>query len=129
MLRELESACEPHFNTLSRTPWVTVKQVSGPSAYVQDLTNVIEQITETIKPVVEQKKYSRNFFDKISTYVILGARILERTDGSLLSSTVFAKFTNALVRSRPLLEIGAEQVKREVLSAIRQLWLTLHSSS
>nr|VWO97163.1 Chloride channel protein [Ganoderma boninense] len=91
MIRELESACEPHFNTLSRTPWSTVKQVSGQSVYIQDLLRAIEQIAETVKPILEQKKYTRNYFDKIS-------------------STVFAKFTNALVRSRPLLEIGAEQL-------------------
>ncbi|KAM5534575.1 hypothetical protein V8D89_011779 [Ganoderma adspersum] len=91
MIRELESACEPHFNTLSRTPWSTVKQVSGQSVYVQDLLHAIEQIAEIVKPILEQKKYARNYFDKIS-------------------STVFAKFTNALVRSRPLLEIGAEQL-------------------
>ena len=66
MLRELESAMEPHLNTLSRTPWTTVKLVSGQSAYVQDMLNVIEQIAETVKPLVEQKKYLRNYFDKAS---------------------------------------------------------------
>ncbi len=69
MIRELESACEPHFNTLSRTPWSTVKQVSGQSVYIQDLLKAIEQIAETVKSIVEQKKYARNYFDKISRYV------------------------------------------------------------
>ena len=64
MLRELESACEPHFTSLSRTPWATVKHVSGQSAYVQDLLNAVEQVAEVVKPLVEQKKYLRNFFDK-----------------------------------------------------------------
>lgn len=36
---------------------------------------------------------------------------------SLISSVVLAKFTNALVRSKPLKEIGAEQVSG-VLSAV-----------
>ncbi|TBU33936.1 Vps53-like protein [Dichomitus squalens] len=91
MLRELESAIESPFNMLSRTPWTTVKLVSGQSAYVQDLLSIIEQIAEAVKPLVEQKKYIRNYFDKAA-------------------STVLAKFTNALVKSRPLLEIGAEQL-------------------
>ncbi|RDX42721.1 hypothetical protein OH76DRAFT_1362271 [Lentinus brumalis] len=91
MLRELEAACEPHFTALSRTPWGTVKLVSGQSAYVPDLLNAIEQVAEVVKPLVEQKKYLRNFFDKAA-------------------STILGKFTNALVKSRPLLEIGAEQL-------------------
>ncbi|KAI0358545.1 hypothetical protein OH77DRAFT_1420941 [Trametes cingulata] len=91
MLRELDFACEPAFNTLSRTPWATVKHVSGQSAYVEPLVKTIEEVAETVKPLVEQKKYLRNFFDKAA-------------------NAVLAKFTNALVKSRPLLEIGAEQL-------------------
>ena len=64
MLRELENACDPFFATLSRTPWANVKLVSGQSSYLQDLLNVIEQVAETVKPLVEQKKYVRNYFDK-----------------------------------------------------------------
>ncbi|CDO68963.1 hypothetical protein BN946_scf184782.g11 [Trametes cinnabarina] len=91
MLRELESACDPAFTTLSRTAWSTMKQVSGQSAYVDPLVKAIEEVAETVKPLVEQKKYLRNFFDKAA-------------------NTVLAKFTNALVKSRPLMEIGAEQL-------------------
>ena len=69
MLRELESACEPSFTSLSRTPWATVKLVSGQSPYVQDLSNAIEQVAETVKPLIEQKKYVRNFFDKAARCV------------------------------------------------------------
>lgn len=69
MIRELESACEAAFATLSRTPWATVKLVSGQSAYVADLLGAIEQVAETVKPLVEQKKYLRNFFDKAARSV------------------------------------------------------------
>lgn len=51
----------------------------------------IEQVADVIKPLVEQKKYLRNLFDKAC-------------------SLVLTKFTNALVKSRPLKEIGAEQL-------------------
>ncbi|KAI0645796.1 Vps53-like protein [Trametes meyenii] len=91
MLRELDSACESALTMLSRTPWATVKHVSGQSAYVEPLVKAIDEVAEIVKPLVEQKKYLRNFFDKAA-------------------STVLAKFTNALVKSRPLLEIGAEQL-------------------
>ncbi|KAI0745870.1 Vps53-like protein [Earliella scabrosa] len=109
MLRELENACDPFFAALSRTPWVTVKLVSGQSAYVQDLLNMIEQVAEVVKPLIEQKKYVRNFFDKAA-------------------STVLARFTNALVKSRPLLEIGAEQLLID-LQAIKACLLKIPGES
>lgn len=90
-LRELEIACEPAFSTMSKMTWNTLSQVSGQSPYTHDLVKVAEQVSETIKPQVEQKKYLRNFFDKAC-------------------SLILAKFTNALVKSRPLKEIGAEQL-------------------
>lgn len=64
-LRELESACEPVFGTMARTLWTTLHQVSGQSAYTGELVKVVEQVVELVKPLVEQKKYLRNFFDKV----------------------------------------------------------------
>ncbi|KAI0829823.1 Vps53-like protein [Trametes gibbosa] len=91
MVRELESACDSTLTTLSRTPWATIKHVSGQSAYIDPLVKAIEEVADTVKPLVEQKKYLRNFFDKAA-------------------NAVLAKFTNSLVKSRPLLETGAEQL-------------------
>jgi len=90
-LRELELACDAAFATMARTSWTMSSQVSGQSAYAGDLVNAAEQVIEVVKPLVEQKKYLRNLFDK-ACGLILG------------------KFTNAIVRSRPLKEIGAEQL-------------------
>lgn len=90
-LRELESACDAAFVTMARTSWTASSQVSGQSAYAGDLVNAAEKVIEVIKPLVEQKKYLRNLFDK-ACGLILG------------------KFTNAIVKSRPLKEIGAEQL-------------------
>ncbi|KAJ7045845.1 Vps53-like protein [Mycena alexandri] len=90
-LRELEAACEPAFAAMARSSWATLKQVSGQSAYTADLVNGIDQVVESVKPLVEHKKYLRNFLDKAS-------------------SLILAKFTNSLVKSRPLKEIGAEQL-------------------
>ncbi|KAF9268827.1 hypothetical protein L218DRAFT_917932 [Marasmius fiardii PR-910] len=90
-LRELETACDPAFNSMLHSPWSTLNQVSGPSAYIADLVRAIEQVTEVVRPTVEQKKYLRNFFDKACSLLV-------------------AKFTNSLVKSRPLGEIGAEQL-------------------
>ncbi|KAJ3873143.1 Vps53-like protein [Lentinula edodes] len=90
-LRELESACEPAFSSMSRSVWSNLNHVSGPSAYTAELVRTAEQIVEALKPTVEQKKYLRNFLDKACSLII-------------------AKFTNSLVKSRPLKEIGAEQL-------------------
>ncbi|KAJ7217738.1 Vps53-like protein [Mycena pura] len=94
-LRELEVSCEPAFTAMSRSAWGTLKQVTGPSIYVAELLNAIEQVVESVKPLVEQKKYLRNFLDKACSLVV-------------------AKFTHSLVRSRPLGEIGAEQAIRSI---------------
>ena len=66
LLREMEAGCEPHFLSLSRTSWASLQEVTGPSTYVLDLSRALEQVSEMIIPLVESKKYLRNFFDKAS---------------------------------------------------------------
>ncbi|KAI6131588.1 Vps53-like protein [Pisolithus croceorrhizus] len=90
-LRELETACEGAFTALSRVNWSVPNQVTGYSAYVDDLVKVIEQVADQIKHLVEQKKFVRNLLDKACGLVL-------------------TRFTNALIKSRPLREIGAEQL-------------------
>jgi uncharacterized protein (DUF2461 family) len=63
-LRELENATDVAMSALGRSSWATRKQVSGPSSYVPDLEYALESFADLIKPLVEQKKYLRNFFDK-----------------------------------------------------------------
>lgn len=81
---------------MSRTTWSSTKFVSGQSPYVGEVIKTVENVIETIKPLVEQKKYMRNLFDKVC-------------------SLLMAKFTYGLVRSRPLMEVGAEQVRAMVV--------------
>ena len=69
IVKELENACEPSFTAMSRIAWTTVNLVSGQSPYVDDLALAIEQVVDTVKPLVEQKKYVRNFFDKAARCV------------------------------------------------------------
>ncbi|KAK7005804.1 Garp complex subunit [Favolaschia claudopus] len=108
-LRELETACDPAFTAMSRSAWSTVKQVSGQSPHIVELVNVIDQVVESVKPLIEQKKYLRNFFDKAC-------------------SLILAKFTNALVKSRPLKEIGAEQLLID-LQAVKACLLKMPGES
>ncbi|CAL1706403.1 unnamed protein product [Somion occarium] len=109
LVREFEAACDPAFINMSRTAWSTLDLVSGQSGYVDELTKAMEQVVDIIKPLIEQKKYLRNFFDKAA-------------------SVVFAKFTNALVKSRPLKEIGAEQLLID-LQALKASLLRLPGES
>lgn len=96
---------------MARTAWSTLNQVSGQSAYTGEFVKAAEQVIEAIKPLVEQKKYLRNLFDKAyrSYFPILAIRHEKLTQSSLFS-LILMKFMNSLVRSRPLGEIGAEQV-------------------
>ncbi|KAF8893571.1 Vps53-like protein [Infundibulicybe gibba] len=102
-LRELEFACDPAFTSMARTSWNSVNQVSGQSAYADELVKAAEQVIEAVKPLVEQKRYVRNLLDKAC-------------------SLLLSKFTNSLVKSRPLKEIGAEQllIDLQVLKAYLQ---------
>ncbi|KAI6033241.1 Vps53-like protein [Pisolithus orientalis] len=108
-LRELETACEGAFATLSRVNWSMTSQVSGHSAYVDDLVKVIELVVDQIKHLVEQKKFVRNFLDKAC-------------------SLILTRFTNALVKSRPLREIGAEQLLID-LGVVKSCLLKLPSEA
>ena len=63
-LRELEAAVEPSFDIMMKTSWAAIENVSGPSQYVGDVVASIEAIANIINPLVEQKKYLRNFYDK-----------------------------------------------------------------
>ena len=64
-------SCDLSFVTMSRTSWSTVNQVSGPSPYTDELVKSAEQLVVVIKPLVEQKKYLKNFFDKACRSVFM----------------------------------------------------------
>lgn len=107
---------------MSRTAWNTLSQVVGQSPYTIELVKVVEQVADTIRPQVEQKKYLRNFFDKACRYafILFGTKVALKD----LPSLILAKFTNALVKSRPLKETGAEQLLID-LQAIKAFLMKL----
>ena len=59
---------------------------------MDDVVRAVEGLVEVVKNNVEQKRYVRNVLDKVC-------------------SVLLVRFTNALVRSRPLREVGGEQVR------------------
>lgn len=91
ILRELELSCEPAFSAILKTPWMHLENVSGRSAYIVDLVGSIKQVAEVVRGRMESKKYIRNFADKAVGVVI-------------------SRFTQSVIKSRPLKTIGAEQV-------------------
>ncbi|KLT40600.1 hypothetical protein CC85DRAFT_287322 [Cutaneotrichosporon oleaginosum] len=95
MLRELETACDPAFAAILKTPWRDLENVSGRSAYIVDLVGSIKEVAECVRTRIESKKYIRNFADKAVGLVI-------------------ARFTQAVIKSRPLKKIGAEQILLDV---------------
>jgi hypothetical protein len=95
ILRELETACDPAFAAILKTPWRDLDNVSGRSAYIVDLVGSIKEVAECVRSRVDSKKYIRNFADKAT-------------------GLVMARFTQAVVKSRPLKKIGAEQILLDV---------------
>ncbi|KAF9793124.1 Vps53-like protein [Thelephora terrestris] len=91
LLKELETAFDPPCLAIARTAWSQLNLVSGPSNNVIDLIQAVENVVQAVRDHIERPKYTRNFLDKAA-------------------SLILAKFTHALVKSRPLKETGAEQL-------------------
>ncbi|KAG8970352.1 Vacuolar protein sorting-associated protein 53 [Tulasnella sp. 419] len=91
LLRELENASEYALLAMQRLQWGNQDQVSGQSQYATDLVQAVDSAVGLIRDHIQQKKYLRNFYDKASSLLI-------------------TRFTNSLVKSRPLKETGAEQL-------------------
>ena len=53
-----------------------MNQVTGHSPYVDDLINIVDQVVELVRPLVEQKKYLRNFLDKACRLVVITKQVI-----------------------------------------------------
>lgn len=106
ILRDLEATVEPFLLMMTRTTWTTLESVSGQQAHVIEMVAAVDTFVEVTKSQLEQKKYLRNFYDKAAAFVFLNSVVRFSEHGYRLLIT---KFTNAMVKSRPLKEIGAEQ--------------------
>ncbi|CDZ98316.1 Late Golgi protein sorting complex, subunit Vps53 [Phaffia rhodozyma] len=92
LLREVETTIDPITSQIARLPsWNTMENVSGPSNYVQDLCNAVDDVGDVVREGLEGKKYLRNFCDKAVGVVMI-------------------RLVAAVVRSRPIKKIGAEQL-------------------
>jgi hypothetical protein len=93
LLRELETTIDPALSPLLRSPppWDGIENVSGPSKYVYELVKGIYAIGDVVREGVDSRKWIRSFCDKAV-------------------GIAMAKMTQAVVKSRPLKKVGAEQV-------------------
>ncbi|KAG9077164.1 Vacuolar protein sorting-associated protein 53 [Ceratobasidium sp. UAMH 11750] len=97
MLRELDSASDPAFSTLLKSNWAAIENVSGTSAWADELAISLGTLEEVVHAKIEPKKFVRSFCDKAANVLV-------------------TKFTNALVKSRPIRGLGGEQLLLDLQS-------------
>ncbi|EGG13211.1 GARP complex subunit Vps53 [Melampsora larici-populina 98AG31] len=105
LLKELERACETGFTSMLRSTWKELEFVSSESPYTNELVSAITLVVNIVKQHLEQKKYVRSFCDKVVGNLIL-------------------KFTQTIVKCRPIPMIAAEQIILD-LQVIKSCLLTL----
>ncbi|GAA5971234.1 hypothetical protein JCM11641_004197 [Rhodosporidiobolus odoratus] len=105
ILRELELTIEPAMTSMARSPWREAEYVSSESAYMGELERGIQAVVAAVREGVEQKKYVRNTCDKVVGLVL-------------------AKFTQSIVKCRPIAQTGAEQILLD-LQALKSCLLHL----
>lgn len=99
---------EPAFTAMLRSPWKDASIVSTESHYVLDLVSAINRVADLVKTEIEHRKYFRNWCDKAVGYA-RSAPPRERAD-LLAYRLIVTRFTQAIVRARPISPIGAEQI-------------------
>lgn len=127
ILRELELSTEPALSAILKTPWKDLENVSGRSAYVVDLVSSIKQVAEVVRSRIEGRKYIRNFADKAVGYVLsfsIFRTWMEQSEGrGTDDSVVITRFTGAVIKSRPLKRVGAEQVSPPHRYPASKMWM------
>ncbi|KAJ1304244.1 hypothetical protein OPQ81_005407 [Rhizoctonia solani] len=97
LLRELESATDAPFQTLLKSNWGAIETVTGTSAWVEEVGTAMASVSKVVHDKVEPKKYVRSFCDRASNALV-------------------TRFTNALVKSRPIKGLGGEQLLLDLQS-------------
>ncbi|KAF8757302.1 Vps53-like, N-terminal [Rhizoctonia solani] len=77
--------------------FVSIDTVTGPSAWVEELGTATASVSQVIHDKIEPKKYVRSFCDRASNALV-------------------TRFTNALVKSRPIKGLGGEQLLLDLQS-------------
>ncbi|CEH19040.1 Late Golgi protein sorting complex, subunit Vps53 [Ceraceosorus bombacis] len=107
LLREADQALEVPFQQMFRpnNPWSTLVEASGKSPYVDELASSLEHVAVVVRLELENKRFVRSWCDKAV-------------------GTILARFTNTLVRLKPLSSLVSKQLLLD-LKEIRSILLEL----
>ncbi|CAE6467699.1 unnamed protein product [Rhizoctonia solani] len=97
LLRELDNTTDASFQTLLKSNWGAIETVTGSSAWVEELGTATASVSEVVHDKIEPKKYVRSFSDRASNALV-------------------TRFTNSLVKSRPIKGLGGEQLLLDLQS-------------
>ncbi|EPQ29276.1 uncharacterized protein PFL1_03031 [Pseudozyma flocculosa PF-1] len=118
LAREFELCSEPIWNAMLRpqppngTPWNQLRQAGSgggggggnglPSAYVGELASLLEQVGVVVRQDTENKRFVRSWCDKVV-------------------AVVTGRFTNVVVRLRPISPVVAEQLTVDLAEIRKRL--------
>ncbi|CAE6431773.1 unnamed protein product [Rhizoctonia solani] len=97
LLRELDNATDAPFQTLLKSNWGAIETVTGTSPWVEELGAATASVSRVVHDKTEPKKYVRSFCDRASNALV-------------------TRFTNELVKSRPIKGLGGEQLLLDLQS-------------
>jgi hypothetical protein len=118
LVRCLETACDPVWNSMAKIPWGTLSSAGDQSEYVGQLAKILSDIVPVILRTINEATMSRSFCDKLAEYV----RLIFLTNVYSISSNlerkhraIPAKMHSVVIKCRSICEVGAEQVSLQVL--------------
>ncbi|PSN63412.1 hypothetical protein BS50DRAFT_500667 [Corynespora cassiicola Philippines] len=91
LVRKIEIACEPSWREMRNTPWSKLESVGDQSTYVAELLRHVKENSAEILKNLHKQQYARAFCDNLV---------------DLMTNT----YITNLVLSRPISEVGAEQM-------------------
>ncbi|KAG8684212.1 Vacuolar protein sorting-associated protein 53, partial [Ceratobasidium sp. 423] len=97
LLRELDATTDAPFQALLKFNWGAIETVTGTSAWVEELGTATASVSQVVHDKIEPKKYVRSFCDRASNALV-------------------TRFTNELVKSRPIKGLGGEQLLLDLQS-------------
>lgn len=91
LVKKVEMACEPAWREMRNTPWAKLESVGDQSTYVAELLRNLKEKAGEILKLLHKVQYSRAFCDN-------------------LVDAIVSSYINNIVASKPVSEVGAEQM-------------------
>lgn len=91
LVRKVELACEPSWREMRNTPWSKLESVGDQSTYIAELLRHVKDQSSEILKLLHKQQYARAFCDG-------------------LVDQLAATYISNIVQSKPISEVGAEQM-------------------